>query len=148
MMFLATLCRVAPLALVAGCNTTGNTTINLYPVRGPWALEAPLPIITAAADGIGGPAGTIKMTMPDQETCMGQWSSLAGGAASTPSLFAQYGVVAGFDYIKEHPPGTSRSEVSLTCSRGTTVQAEFFTGKGEGYGVARDSSGNIYRILF
>ncbi len=38
----------------------------------------------------------------------------------------------------------------MTCSRGTTIEAEFFTGSGtaNGYGIARDSNANIYKMLF
>lgn len=131
------------MTLLAGCNAT---TVNLYPVRGPWALEAPSPIVTASAEGIGGPTGRITMTMPDRETCTGRWSSVAFQAGTT-SLWDQYGLVAGFSHIIGRPGGV-RNEASLTCARGTTVQAEFYTGEGDGIGVATDSSGNVYRILF
>lgn len=143
MKLIARLLRLAPMALLAGCNAT---TVNLYPVRGPWALEAPSPIVTASAEGIGGPAGRITMTMPDRETCSGQWSAVPSQAGATP-LWDQYGLVAGFSHVPGRPPGT-RNDATLTCARGTTVQAEFYTGEGDGIGVAADSGGNVYRILF
>jgi hypothetical protein len=139
----AHLCALAATTLLGACNAT---TVNLYPARGSWALETPLPIITASIEGVGGPSGRITMTMPDQETCSGQWSAVPFPPGTT-SLWDQYSLVAGFSHIPGRPGGT-RSESSLSCARGTTVQAEFFTEGRQGFGVATDSRGNIYRILF
>ena len=38
----------------------------------------------------------------------------------------------------------------MTFDRGTSIQAEFFTGSGtaNGYGVAKDNANNIYKMLF
>jgi hypothetical protein len=137
------LCALAAVTLLGACNAT---TVNLYPVRGSWALETPLPIITASVEGIGGPSGRITMTMPDQESCSGQWST-APFPAERASLWDQYSLVAGFSHIPGRPGGT-RSESALSCARGTTIQVEFFTEGRQGFGVATDSRGNIYRILF
>ena len=135
-------CGLVATTLLAGCKAT---TVNLYPVRGPWALDAPTPIITASVEGIGGPSGRITMTMPDRETCTGQWSAVSSQGA-TP-LWDQFGTVAGFTHVPGRPPGT-RNDATLTCARGTTVQAEYYTGTVEQFGVATDSRGNVYRILF
>lgn len=61
-----------------------------------------------------------------------------------------YGSVAGYAVTAGNVPGVNRGEAFLTCDRSTTLQAEFFTGSGtaNGYGVAKDSRGNIYKMIF
>lgn len=130
--------------LLASCSTTAN----LYPVQGPLSAQRPLPVITANADGITGNTGNLSLTMPDGETCSGKWSSVAP-TFSGVGLFSQYGSTAGF-VVSGIQPGVNKGQAFLTCSRGTTMDAEFFTGSGtaNGYGVARDSNKNVYKMLF
>jgi hypothetical protein len=60
-----------------------------------------------------------------------------------------YGPAVGYSVTAGNVPGVNRGE-AMSCDRGTTVQAEFFTGSGtaNGYGVAKDSSNNVYKMLF
>ena len=129
---------------IAGCSTTAN----LYPVEGPLATQRPLPVVVATVDGITENTGGISMTMPNGEACTGKWSSAAPQYAGAVSLLTQYGAVTGFATgIK---PGVNRGEAFVTCVQGTTLQAEFYTGSGtaNGYGVAKDSKGNVYKMIF
>ena len=134
--------------LACGC----STVINLYPVQGPLTSQKPLPVVVATADGILGNTGNLGMTMPSGEVCAGKWSSAAPqmAAISTTSLFGQYGSIAGLGVIAGIKPGVNRGEAFLTCSQGTTLEAEFYTGSGtaNGYGVAKDSNGNIFKMIF
>jgi hypothetical protein len=131
--------------LVAACSTTAN----LYPVQGPLASQKPLPVIVATADGITGNTGNLSLRMPDGEECSGKWSSVAPKVAGEGVLFSQYGTTLGFSYSGIQP-GVNKGQAFMTCSRGTTVEAEFFTGSGtaNGYGIARDSNENIFKMLF
>ena len=129
---------------VAAC----STTVNLYPVQGPLASQRPLPVIAATADGILGNTGNLTMTMPNGEVCSGKWSSVAPQYAGSVSLFGQYGTAAGF--ATGIQPGVNKGQAFLSCTLGTTVEAEFYTGSGtaSGYGIAKDSKSNVYKMLF
>lgn len=135
-------------ALLGGC----STSVNFYPVEGPMASQKPLPVIVATADGIAGNTGNMNLTMPNGERCNGKWSSIAPQftASSNASLFSRYGSVAGFATTSGNVPGVNKGQAFLACTGGTTIEAEFFTGSGtaNGYGVARDSNSNIYKMLF
>lgn len=72
-------------------------------------------------------------------------------SVTTGSLIGLYGATAGFTSATSgNLPGVNRGQAFATCSRGTTVEAEFLTGSGtaNGYGIAKDSGGNVYRMLF
>jgi hypothetical protein len=92
------------------------------------------------------------MRLPSGESCNGKWSSVAPqfSAIGSTSLFGQYGSVGGFSTVAGIVPGVNKGQAFLTCSQGTTIEAEFYTGSGtaNGYGVARDSNSNIYKMIF
>jgi hypothetical protein len=137
-------------ALLTGCSA--SQTVTFYPVSGPLSKQVPLPVIKAKADGITGNTGPLTLTLPNGEACKGQWSSAAPQqvAVSSGSLFTMYGPAAGYSVTAGNVPGVNRGEAFMACDQGTTVQAEFFTGSGtaNGYGVAKDSSSNIYKMIF
>lgn len=141
------------IAVVCGLSVSAcSTDVSMFPIEGPVTSKRPLPVLVARADGITGNTGNLTMTLADQQTCSGKWSSAAPqfAAVASTSLFSQYGNAAGLSVIAGNMPGVNRGEAFLTCSRGTTVQAEFYTGSGtaNGYGVAKDSDGNVYKMLF
>lgn len=121
-------------------------------MKGPLSTQTPLPIAKATADGITGNTGPLTMTLASGEVCSGQWSSAAPQqvAITAGSLLTLYGPAAGYSVTTGNVPGVNRGEAFMSCDRGTTIQAEFFTGSGtaNGYGVAKDSSNNIYKVLF
>ena len=135
--------------IVAGCSTTAY----LYPVSGPLSKSAPPPVLTANVNGITGNTGTGSLVLPDGETCDGRWSSAAPNYSSSVSgtLWGLYGSVVGFSGTATGiAPGVNRGEAFFVCGKGTTIKAEFFTGSGtaNGYGVAEDNRGNVYRMIF
>jgi hypothetical protein len=136
--------------LLLGCSS--SQMVTFYPVKGPLSTQVPLPVITAKADGVTGNTGPLTMSLPSGEACAGQWSSAAPQAVAVTagSLFSLYGPAAGYSVTAGNVPGVNRGEAFMSCDRGTTVQAEFFTGSGtaNGYGVAKDSANNIYKMLF
>lgn len=131
-----------------GCSTTAN----LYPVSGPLSEVKPLPVIKARASGILGNSGRLTLTMPDGEVCEGKWSSAAGTAVgvSSGSLFSQYGASYWSGYTVGTKAGENRGQAILVGSQGTVLEVEFYTGSGtaNGFGLAKDNRGNIYRVLF
>jgi hypothetical protein len=136
-------------SLLQGC----STTVNFYPIEGPLSQIKPLPLLQAKADGILGNTGTLTLSLHNGEVCTGKWSSLAPTFAATSSgtLFDRYGRSIGFQgSVIGIQPGVNRGAAFLTCSAGTTIEAEFLTGSGtaNGVGVAKDSAGNVYRMLF
>ena len=139
---------VSAALVLAGC----TTSVTLYPIEGPLALQRPLPVVVATVNSVQDNTGSITMTLPKDETCTGKWSSAAPqmAAVTTTSLFGRYGAAAGFGMLTGPAPGVNRGEAFVACAQGTTLQAEFFTGSGtaNGYGVAKDSNGNIYKMLF
>lgn len=142
------ICFVAIFLLFGGCTTTAN----FYPVQGPLSLQKPLPILTANVDGIMGNTGNINLIMPDGELCKGKWSSAAGMSVGygTVNLFSQYGSMLGSGFSVANNPGVNRGEAILVGTKGTIIEIEFYTGSGtaNGFGLAKDNQGNIYKVLF
>jgi len=133
---------------LCGCSTTAN----LYPVKGPQSEVKPLPVIRARVDGIMGNSGGLSLTMPDGEVCKGKWSSAAGMSVTYGSgtLFSQYGSAYWSGYTVGNKPGENRGQAIVIGERGTVIEVEFYTGSGtaNGFGLAKDNKGNIYKVLF
>lgn len=139
-----------------GCSTTAN----LYPVSGPMSEIKPLPVITASVDGILGNTGNILLTLPSNEDCNGKWSSISPQFVSMTTSNANVSLNSGLNsawakaygnsFTVGNKPGINKGEAMLTCSKGTVIQVEFYTGSGtaNGTGVAKDSNKNIYKVLF
>lgn len=123
----------------------------MYPVEGPKTKAMPLPVIRATASGIEGNTGNLTFADTDGGACAGTWSS---GAPSTlisgTSLVAIYGGATGVDVSIPAISAMNRGQAFIACDTGTTFQAEFYTGNGtaNGFGIAKDNKGNVYRILF
>ena len=134
--------------LLAGC----STTVNMYPVKGPLSEQKPLPVLVATVDGIMGNTGGFNLTLPSGATCSGRWSSIAPMSVghSSIGLAGAWGFVYGSGYSVRNLPGINRGEAMATCTDHTTIQVEFFTGSGtaNGNGVAQDSAGNTYKLIF
>lgn len=146
---LVRLCLVAVSSTLAGCGTTAN----LFPVDGPIADSKETAVLKASVTGILGNTGDISLTYPDGSICQGKWASAAptvAGFGST-SLIDTYGnqVLATGSYVGIKP-GVNRGEAFVVCDNGRKIEAEFFTGSGtaNGYGVAKDTDGNLFKMIF
>jgi hypothetical protein len=135
-----------------GLLTACSTTVNMYPIEGPLSRVQPLPVIIANVDGIASNTGSFKFVTPNAVSCSGRWSSVAPQAVSSTygTLFTQYGSVAGFATTVSNLPGVNKGQAFGTCSNNDTFDVEFLTGSGtaNGYGIARDSAGNVYKLIF
>jgi len=136
-------------SFLSGCM---SANVSMYPIEGPYSKTTPLPVVKATAIGVENNSGPIKATLPDGQTCQGTWSSVAPqtGQVSTGALFTQYGAVFGSTVSRGIMPGVNKGQAFMTCSKGTTVDAEYYTGSGtaNGYGIAKDSNGNVFKMLF
>lgn len=133
---------------VAAC----STTVNMYPIQGPFSERKPLPVLVADVDGIAGNTGNFNFTTPDGSKCSGRWSSVAPQMVSTSwgSLFTAYGTISGFGTTVSNAPGVNKGQAFGVCTDNTTFDVEFLTGSGtaNGYGLATDSAGNVYKLIF
>ncbi len=124
----------------------------MYPVKGPLSEQKPLPVLIATVDGIMGNTGGFNVTLPSGANCSGHWSSIAPMSVgySSIGLANAWGVVYGTGYSVRNLPGINRGEAMATCTDHTSIQVEFFTGSGtaNGNGVAQDSAGNTYKLIF
>lgn len=132
----------------SGC----STSVNMYPVEGPVSQERPLPVLVARVDGILGNTGQFDFKSADNAYCSGRWSSVAPQMVSVGwgSLFTTYGSAHGFGTGISSMPGVNKGQAFGVCSDNTTFQVEFLTGSGtaNGFGIAKDSRGNVYRLIF
>jgi hypothetical protein len=138
----------AALLALAACSTTAR----LYPVEGPAATQTPVRVLHATVNGITGNNGSLSFQLPDGSPCEGEWSSAAGVETTfgAGSLFSQYGPIYGSGYTIRSGGGQNPGRAIANCADGTRFDIEFVTGGGtaNGFGFARDTRGNVYRVLF
>lgn len=146
----AILISASILTTLSACSI--SVPVTLYPVQGPYSERTQKPIVNATAHDVQRNTGKFEVTLPNGEMCEGRWSSAAGvmRIQSSSSLFTQYGPVVGFDTSVLNVPGVNRGQAMSFCASGQTIEAEFVTGSGtaNGYGIAKDSDGNVYKMLF
>ena len=135
------------LALVA-CTVT--RTVHLYPVSPTETV-----VLQGVIVGHGQGHGTAKITMPDGEILLGEYSIVFGGSVGFGSILATAYGPGGTTSIN----GTSASvkidgrgegSASLVGDRGTSAQCEFLNANmtGHGSGACRLSKGSVYRMLY
>jgi hypothetical protein len=88
----------------------------------------------------------------DGKKCEGEWSSAAGETVSfsTMSLFGRYGPAYGNGLSVSSGGGQNPGRGILICPDGNVIDMEFVTGGGtsNGFGFAKDKTGNVFRVLF
>jgi hypothetical protein len=148
---------------MVGCTATAR----LYPVQGPLALQSPLPVFAGKLDGSAN-SGNVSFVMADGEVCKGRWTrviperapksttaAVSPASANTPAtsnMSSVWDVVYGSGYYVAHVLGDRYyGQGVITGDRGTVVNVEFYHANGPSThvaGVARDSKGNIYKMVF
>lgn len=140
---------LAALALT-GC--AASVPVKMYPTEGPLAKQTPVPVIVATASGITSNSGPVSFTLPNGAECEGTWSSVAPQFASSSwgTVFNGYGAAAGLGTTAGIVPGVNKGQLYAVCGDNTRIDGEFLTGSGtaNGYGVAKDTNGNVYKLLF
>jgi hypothetical protein len=134
--------------IIGGC----STTVNFYPVEGPLSKQKSLAVLVANADGINTNTGNMVLTNANGAECRGRWSSVAPQmtTASWGTLFTSYGAISGHSSSVTNLPGVNRGQAFLVCADNVKFDIEFITGSGtaNGTGIAKDSEGNVYKMIF
>jgi hypothetical protein len=127
-----------------------SLTATVMPVSGPNAAHtAPL---TAKFTYIGSGHGKAEITMPWGEVCKGTYSTVVGGsyhpgfdAESKPSVVAVSSSSSAGIY------GIQTGRALLFGNQGTHIEVEYTTSGANprhGFGSAKDSRGNIYKVIW
>ena len=141
--------------LLLGC----SAHLHLYPVHGPLADQGSVRVIEGKGTGLL--SGVISFVLPDGEICQGRWSPVSPNkippgaqptdAAATGDLPSVWNAVFGSGYYVANVLGTKQhGQAVLNGDRGTIIQLEFYHNTVEGsplLGVAKDSKGNIYKLM-
>ena len=150
--------------MISGCTFTGR----LYPVQGPLSSQTPTPIFTAKMTGMLKPQ-TISAVLSNGEVFKGTWAvptvkvradSAAAGTPQLTSLASAWDTVYGQGFYTAHVLGTRFfAQTSLTGSQGNVLQVEMYRQEHGSdsdphnaapldiKGVAKDSKGNIYKVV-
>jgi hypothetical protein len=147
------------IGLISGCQLNGH----LFPVQGPLASLAPPPVYSVKMTGAIN-SGNLVVALADGEKFSGPWKQLSvnartqsAGDASSFNLASAWDTVYGQSFYSAHVLGTRLfTRTLLTGSQGTVLQVEMY--KQEDHredattsgirGVAKDSKGNIYKLVF
>lgn len=144
-MFLRLLSSFIATVFVTSCTLTATA----IPVKGPLA-KSPQPIL-AKFTYAGSGHGKVELRMPWGETCRGTYATVVGGVShpgfdqeGTPSAVAIASVSGGI-------AGVQTGRALLMGDQGTTVEVEYTTSGANprhGHGSAKDSRGNIYKLIW
>lgn len=137
-------------ALLAGCALM--VPGHLYPVRGPLAAQAPVPVYTVSLSGIFA-SGTLSATLRDGEVCRGAWAAVRRDDPSAGRMAADWDSVYGAGFFVADVLGSlTFARATLTGTQGTILNVEFFLptpGEIAGAkGVAADSQSNVFKLAF
>jgi hypothetical protein len=145
-------------SLMSGCMAMGH----FYPVQGPLSAQTPVPVYTAKLTGAFN-SGSISVDIGEGQPCSGRWATAhtepasngpSGGAAPN-NLAAEWDTVYGQGFYVAHVLGAklfARSRAD--CGNGVTLTIEMYRRDNplenspiEIRGVAKDSMGNIYKVV-
>jgi hypothetical protein len=122
-----------------------------------------MPIVQVKLTGVIN-SGSLSFHMPDGEIFKGQWTMVRPvktpqgmtAASNSPAndMPSAWDTVYGEDYYMSHVLGsTLYAESMIKGNRGTVVNVEFYAvhiseNRLNRFGVAKDSSGNVYKMAF
>jgi hypothetical protein len=127
--------------LLTGCAMAGH----LYPVQGPLATRAPLPIFNIEIDLND---SSMSATLQNGEVCKGNWAQLRRDDPSANRMSAQWDAVYGQGFFVAHILGSgSLGRGLVTGPQGTTLNVETFNPTAADFkGIAQDNKGNLYKM--
>ena len=146
---------VAALLSMAGCAATAR----LYPVQVALSALAPQPVFPGKISGFVN-SGSVSFTLTGGEACKGQWTRVVpmktptgatiSDAPAANGMPAVWDAVYGPGYYVSHVLGSSLyARAAITGSKGTLLDVEFYKpGTMHLFGVAKDSKGNTYKMVF
>ena len=129
---------------IAGC----SIGVELYPIEGKILTEHPTAVLKGTVYGVEGNTGKIEFLDENNSLCTGRWSS-SSNASMTTSFFEGYAQANGLS-VDDQRDKMNRGEAVVICPNGNRFIIEFYTrhGTANGYGMAKDSNENIYKVLF
>lgn len=147
------------ICLISGCQFNGH----LFPVQGPLASLTPPPIYSVKMTGAFN-SGNLVVMLADGEKFSGPWKQLSvnarsqsAGDSTSYSLASAWDTVYGQSFYSSRVLGARLFlRTTLTGNQGTVLQVEMYKQEDEREnatssgirGVAKDSKGNIYKLVF
>jgi hypothetical protein len=164
MLFLPVL--LLPMVSLSGCVLVYQSEVGVratfIPVAGPAAALQPVPAYLGRLNGLF--SGEVKVTLADGERFEGAWLRILPGAAIpaglqdaaiAPDLVKDWDFVYGEGYYRADVVGSRQHLCALLKgSKGSEALVEVNNPNRAGEsrdpvrGVARDSQGNIYKVVF
>lgn len=138
-MKLQTLFALAPVMLLAAC----ADTMHMTPIQGPVAQQNPVPVIAGAVQKMD-----ISFSTPASEACQGHLIAVAPEQPAS-DLAPVWDTAYGVKYYAENVNHTKSEHytAAVTCSKGTTMELETYQNRAQLFqGIAKDSSGNVYKV--
>ena len=155
---------VVAASMLAGC----RAGMRLYPVKGPLAEQTPMPVFTGKITQTRPSSGKISLYLAGGELFTGNWKQVnpapgASGQRTTDALAADgmssvWDAIYGPGFYVAHVLGAREHGAShMTGNRHTMLDVEFISREREHgisiekdtvKGVARDSKGNVYKVVF
>jgi len=124
-----------------------SAPIHLYPIRGPLAEQRTIPPIKGVGSGVR--SGTISVTLPSGEICVGPWAPVPR-ESDNRELLTTWDSIYGQGYFVANVVGaTWHGRAELHGNLETTILLEFYRGTVKDsplLGVAKDNRGNIYKV--
>ena len=119
--------------------------VSMYPAAGPVKDGGHSNALAGVVEGVG-TSGTFTFARPDGVACNGRWTTLQSKPQSG-SLVDKYQKVTG---LSASVSGMVGGLAVGACSNSASFQAEYYAvpGADSGFGVATDSDGNVYKLIF
>ena len=122
--------------------------VYLHPVKGALASQQPPVAITGITTGFG--SGTISLQLPGGESCTGNWVPVPQEQGDL-GLASSWDQVYGDGFFTRHVLGSRwRGAATLRGDKGSEFRLEFYRGDAKEnpmLGVARDSAGNLFKVI-
>jgi len=136
----------ASLVVFSGC--VYHATV--VPIEGPLSQDPKVLDATFTWNGSG--HGQMTIVLPSGEVCKGKYTTVPDGvvASGTGMLFSQ-AAYANYFGSGVRLENKQFGQGILVGDKGTTIQVEYVTSASSpthGYGLAKDSNGNIYKIIY
>jgi hypothetical protein len=158
--------KLAPVFLLSFFLASCHATARLYPVEGPLANQAPLPVFVGKISGALY-SGNMTVTGTQGEVFTGRWDTVkrptksgdaAGATTKDEEMARLWDSIYGDGFYVAHVLGTRLyARASLKASNGNSLKVEFYRPENQGHGeslaatikgVAKDDKGNVYKITF
>jgi hypothetical protein len=89
--------------------------------------------------------GTIEATLPSGEVFKGEYVTVGDDTSTWGSVFAAGSTVNGYA-VSAH--GKRRGAAVVISGQGNTIECEFVSNTGHGYGSCPDGASKLYKLMF